>query len=52
MLVKRVMNGAAQTFSTLRLRTTTTEAAAFYERLGFLAINEENATHVIRLGAS
>jgi GNAT superfamily N-acetyltransferase len=51
-LVKRVMNEAARTFATLRLRTTTIEAAAFYERLGFLAVNEENATHIIRLGAS
>jgi hypothetical protein len=46
------MNEAARTFATLRLRTTTAEAAAFYERLGFLATNEENATHIIGLGAS
>lgn len=52
LLIKRVMNEAARTFATLRLRTTTTEAAAFYERLGFLATNEEHATHIIELGAA
>lgn len=51
-LVSRIMECAAQTFSTLRLRTTTADAAAFYERLGFVAINEEAATHVITLHAS
>ncbi|UIJ44850.1 GNAT family N-acetyltransferase [Sphingomonas cannabina] len=52
MLVKRIMESAAQTFSTLRLRTTTTDAAAFYERLGFQSTKEETATHIIKLRAS
>ncbi len=49
LLVKRIMEDAAESFSTLRLRTKTTEAAEFYERLGFQKTSEQTATHVIGL---
>ncbi|WP_165912074.1 GNAT family N-acetyltransferase [Novosphingobium sp. PhB165] len=52
MLVKHIIVGAGRRFSTLRLRTTTAEAAAFYERLGFHGCNEEAATHILELGAT
>lgn len=51
-LVRRIMDDAARSFSVLRLRTTTAEAATFYERLGFERTSEAAATHIIRLGAS
>ncbi|QKS01643.1 GNAT family N-acetyltransferase [Sphingomonas sp. CL5.1] len=50
-LVKHIADKASRTFTTLRLRTTTTEAAAFYERLGFRRTDEEAATHVLDLRA-
>ena len=49
LLVKRIMEDAAESFSMLRLRTKTTDAAEFYERLGFQKTSEQSATHVIRL---
>ena len=49
LLVKRIMDDAAESFSMLRLRTKTFDAAEFYERLGFQKTNEQSATHVIRL---
>lgn len=48
-LVRRIMNDAARTFSVLRLRTTTAEAATFYEELGFQRTSEPAATHIIKL---
>lgn len=48
-LVRRIIDDAARTFSVLRLRTTTDEAAAFYERLGFEKTTGWAATHVIQL---
>jgi len=52
MLVESIINRAARSFSTLRLRTATAEAAAFYERLGFQRTGEEAATHIMRLRVS
>lgn len=49
MLVRRIMADATPTFSVLRLRTDTAEAAAFYERLGFQPTTEPAATHIIAL---
>jgi N-acetylglutamate synthase-like GNAT family acetyltransferase len=49
MLVEYMIGRAAAVFSTLRLRTTSDEAAAFYERLGFQRIDEEAATHLFKL---
>jgi N-acetylglutamate synthase-like GNAT family acetyltransferase len=49
LLVKRIMDDAAERFSMLRLHTKTIDAAEFYERLGFQKTNEQSATHIIRL---
>ena len=44
-LMRRIIDDAARTFEILRLRTSTAEAAAFYEQLGFERTSEEAATH-------
>jgi N-acetylglutamate synthase-like GNAT family acetyltransferase len=44
-LVQQLLKGASPPFTLIRLRTNTTEAAAFYERLGFRAVGERTATH-------
>ncbi len=51
-LVASIMEAAAQSFSIMRLRTKTAEAAAFYETLGFLPTTEGAATHTIRFHAT
>jgi len=51
MLVDHIRDRAARTFSVLRLRTTTAEAAAFYARIGFETTTDEAATHLVRLDA-
>ena len=48
MLVNEIRVRAMHTFLALRLRTSSAEAAAFYEQLGFEKTDEEAATHVIR----
>ncbi len=49
-LVAAVMQEATQHYPVLRLRTPTPEAAHFYETLGFAAVTEPNATHVLAFG--
>ncbi|NIJ65344.1 GNAT superfamily N-acetyltransferase [Sphingomonas leidyi] len=51
LLVKRIIFDASRSFATLRLRTATPEAAAFYERLGLRKSNQEAATHILDLQA-
>jgi GNAT superfamily N-acetyltransferase len=36
---------ACQQYDRLRLRTDTRDAAAFYEHLGYVAVNDDTATH-------
>jgi GNAT superfamily N-acetyltransferase len=48
-LVRLLLEEARATFVIVRLRTDTLQAARFYERLGFVKTEEENATHVARL---
>ena len=48
-LVRLLLEEARATFVIVRLRTDTPQAARFYERLGFVKAEEENATHVARL---
>lgn len=45
-LVEQLVKGANPPFSLIRLRTNTAEGAAFYERLGFVAVGDRTATHV------
>jgi len=49
LLVRQIVIEAAKTFSVLRLRTATADAAAFYERLGFATTGDDTATHIVRL---
>jgi GNAT superfamily N-acetyltransferase len=44
-LVKRLLDIAETTFSRVRLRTDTLEAASFYENCGFVRIEDETASH-------
>ena len=46
-LVRRIIGDAETVFSTLRLRTDTAAASAFYESLGFRETCEDSATHII-----
>ena len=50
MLVERIVAEAKAGFSLLRLRTLSADAAAFYRRLGFVEIDEDTATHMMRIG--
>ena len=51
-LTRRVIELARTSFQALRLRASTPQAAALYERLGFTATGEiENCTHVMRFPA-
>lgn len=50
LLVRELIDRAA-TFRRLRLRTASSEAAAFYERLGFERIDETHATHAVEVPA-
>lgn len=49
-LVHQLLSHAKGNFKSVRLRTETLEAAAFYVELGFLAVEDQTATHVIRIG--
>ncbi len=46
-LVEQIVARARERFALLRLRTTTTSGALFYERLGFQPVNREDATHIL-----
>ena len=51
-LTRRVIELARSSFRVLRLRASTAQAAALYERLGFTATDEiEHCTHVMRFPA-
>lgn len=47
-LVAQVLDGASETFPRIRLRATPA-SREFYERLGFLPVDEAEATHAMRL---
>jgi ribosomal protein S18 acetylase RimI-like enzyme len=50
-LTRRVIELAESSFQVLRLRASTPQAAALYERLGFTATTDiEQCTHVMRFG--
>lgn len=44
-LLKEILKDASNSFSKIRLRTDTIEAAIFYEKLGFKKIIDESASH-------
>ena len=46
-LVERVIAVGAEHFARIRLRTDNPAAASLYEALGFLPIDEDNATHAL-----
>src|SRR4051812_14365414 len=48
-LVRTVVTAAWGRFQSLRLRTESREAAAFYERLGFRPVQSPECTHVLEL---
>lgn len=48
-LLDAIVTAAADHFSVLRLRTRTTEGAAFYESLGFSRCDDPAATHILEL---
>ena len=48
-LVRAIVAEAGRHYDVLRLRTTTPEAAQFYEALGFIPTAEPNATHRLEL---
>jgi GNAT superfamily N-acetyltransferase len=48
-LVRFLLEEARAAFVIVRLRTDTSEAALFYERLGFMTVDLENASHAMRL---
>lgn len=45
-LVEHLIEEARRNFSSVRLRAENADAARLYERLGFVAIDDPNATHV------
>lgn len=47
LLVAALMEKARESFGCVRLRAENADAARLYERLGFLPIDDENATHAI-----
>jgi GNAT superfamily N-acetyltransferase len=49
-LVEAVLASARGRFASLRLRTESAAAAAFYERLGFRRVGYADCTHVVPLG--
>jgi GNAT superfamily N-acetyltransferase len=49
LLVEHVVDFARPTFSKLRLRTDNPQAKEFYEKFGFLAVEEVSATHYLDL---
>ena len=48
-IVERLLDEARRTFSQIRLRTDSEEAARFYLRCGFLPLNEPTASHGLEL---
>ena len=48
-LMSTIVGAARESFSLLRLRTTTARGAAFYEALGFERCDAADASHVLRL---
>lgn len=48
-LVEQIVARARERFALLRLRTTTTPGALFYEKLGFLPVDRQDATHILDL---
>ena len=44
-LMRSLEARACQQYERLRLRTDTRDAAAFYERLGYVSVNHDTATH-------
>ncbi len=48
-LVRQLLGHADGMFHTVRLRTETREAAAFYVNIGFRSVQEDAASHVILL---
>jgi GNAT superfamily N-acetyltransferase len=48
-LLHALIHHAQQHFTLLRLRTMTTEASRFYEKIGFLPVNDRAATHNMEL---
>lgn len=51
-LLEQLIAHARTTFTRLRLRTRTSEGAAFYEAIGFERCSDETATHVLDLQAA
>ena len=49
MLVQELLNRSKVTFSTFRLRTSGEIADKFYDAMGFVRTDDENATHIIRV---
>jgi GNAT superfamily N-acetyltransferase len=49
-LVEAIVAAARPHYACLRLRTTTVQARAFYQTLGFLPTHEPDATHVLDFG--
>jgi GNAT superfamily N-acetyltransferase len=48
-LVRRLLDEASNAFRIVRLRTATSEAAAFYLRHGFVPLQDQTASHVMVL---
>jgi GNAT superfamily N-acetyltransferase len=48
-LVRQLLDGVETTFHVVRLRTDSSEAAAFYARQGFVLAEDESASHAKRL---
>lgn len=46
-LVRWLLNAARKTFHSVRLRAENSGAARLYERIGFMAIDDPNATHLL-----
>ena len=49
-LVRRLLEDAGGVFRVVRLRAASSEAAALYLRFGFIAVEDESATHAKALG--
>jgi len=48
-LMRALIGHARRTFPAVRLRAENADAARLYERLGFLPIDDPNASHILRL---
>ena len=49
-LVRSLLTTARMSFLSVRLRAENAAAARLYERIGFTAINDPSATHILRFG--